>query len=265
MNKLRDILNGHHFLKAKRIVTAYHIMIAVMAVVSILLVILDLTNTINILVMPYALINDFILTVFTIDYVGRFIRATNRWKFFYTNIFDLLAIVPFSSIFSLFRLARLASLARIFLLFRVVGLSGKLTRNLHRFFYGTGLMYVLYIVIIMLLVASAIFSQAENVSFGNAMWWAIVTVTTVGYGDVTPHTMIGRGLAIVLMITGIGLIGTLTSAITNVVSRTAGENAEIEFEESVAVQEIQELHAEIRALTKTVNELKSIQLKQNKK
>jgi len=50
---------------------------------------------------------------------------------------------------------------------------------------------------------------------GDAFWWAIVTVTTVGYGDVSPMTVEGRLIAIVLMIVGIGFIGVFTATITS--------------------------------------------------
>ena len=51
-------------------------------------------------------------------------------------------------------------------------------------------------------------------SFGDALWWSIVTCTTVGYGDISPSTTVGRVVAVILMLFGIGLIGMLTGAIT---------------------------------------------------
>ncbi len=52
-------------------------------------------------------------------------------------------------------------------------------------------------------------------NFGDALWWAVVTVTTVGYGDTYPVTAGGRGVAVVLMLVGIGLIGTLTATVAS--------------------------------------------------
>jgi voltage-gated potassium channel len=51
--------------------------------------------------------------------------------------------------------------------------------------------------------------------FGQRLWWAIVTVTTVGYGDRYPVTAFGQGVAVLLMLTGIGLIGTLTATVAS--------------------------------------------------
>lgn len=59
------------------------------------------------------------------------------------------------------------------------------------------------------------FSLFEKISFGDAVWWAIVTTTTVGYGDFYPKTIVGKFAAAILMFLGIGLIGYLTSTITN--------------------------------------------------
>ena len=55
---------------------------------------------------------------------------------------------------------------------------------------------------------------ANITNFGNALWWAVITVTTVGYGDYTPITPIGRAIAIVLMFSGIGIVVTIVTLIS---------------------------------------------------
>ena len=52
-------------------------------------------------------------------------------------------------------------------------------------------------------------------SFGDSLWWAVVTATTVGYGDLSPVTSAGRAIAVVLMVVGIGVIGTFTATIAS--------------------------------------------------
>lgn len=59
------------------------------------------------------------------------------------------------------------------------------------------------------------YSVSEHVSYGRSLWWDIATATTIGYGDISPHTLIGKLAAIFLMIVGIGIVGVLTSSLTN--------------------------------------------------
>lgn len=64
-------------------------------------------------------------------------------------------------------------------------------------------------------------------TFGNAMWWSIVTMTTVGYGDLSPVTIAGRFIAVIMMIGGIALIGVVTGTLASwIVSRVAKEDAQ---------------------------------------
>ncbi|QBO36692.1 potassium channel protein [Periweissella cryptocerci] len=88
-------------------------------------------------------------------------------------------------------------------------------QRMSRFFNHSGLYYLLIVAVILLLSTSVIFSFVEGVGFWDAMWWAIETTTTVGYGDIYPHTVLGRIVAVILMFLGIGIIGVLTSTITN--------------------------------------------------
>ncbi|MDM8541782.1 ion channel [Desulfococcaceae bacterium HSG9] len=72
------------------------------------------------------------------------------------------------------------------------------------------------IVFALILLTSIVFWQfEERLSFGDAVWWSFVTVTTVGYGDISPASFGGRIVGIILMITGIGLLGILTATIAS--------------------------------------------------
>jgi voltage-gated potassium channel len=79
---------------------------------------------------------------------------------------------------------------------------------------GTVVGIVLAVVLIAGVVARLVEGQTFT-SLGLAYWWAVETVTTVGYGDVVPHTLPGRLVGTVLMLTGIALIPTLTSVIVS--------------------------------------------------
>ncbi len=76
-------------------------------------------------------------------------------------------------------------------------------------------------------------TNTDLASFSEAIWWAVVTVTTVGYGDITPITTMGRFVAVVIMVTGIGIIGTLASAMASVL---LDDRREEEMEDTVATE-----------------------------
>ncbi|MFT8556049.1 ion transporter [Liquorilactobacillus hordei] len=195
----------------------YDVLIALLAVISITMVIMDYANTISIDRYPYNYIDNAILLIFAIDYFVRLYLSKNKKLFFKNNIFDLLAIIPLNSMFSFFRIARLvrvARLAKIFRLVRLLGLTGKFQKNAKKFFKTNGLIYLMLICLAILCISSVMYSLAENVSLSESFWWAIATATTVGYGDISPHTAIGKFAAILLMFVGIGFIGMLTSSIT---------------------------------------------------
>lgn len=195
----------------------YRWTVIILAMISIVLVVLQLAGGLDLDHGPWMWVDDAILAFFTVDYVVRFWRAPNKGQFFRQNIFDLLAIIPFSSIFSFFRLARLTRLFRLAQIFRLVRLFsfiGKLRIQLRGFFNTNGFGYLLWTCLSILVLAATLYAYAEHVSWGEALWWAITTTTTVGYGDVAPHTVVGKWAATILMLVGIGFIGALTSTIT---------------------------------------------------
>jgi voltage-gated potassium channel len=158
--------------------------------------------------------------LFIIDYIVRLIRTKNRKAFFKENIFDLLAILPFNSAFRAFRALRffktlkLLKVFKLFKLTKVLALIGRLYNKAKRFLKTNGFQYMLALALTLILIAGVLMSFFEDMTIPDAIWWAFVTTTTVGYGDISPASASGRIIACILMITGIGLIGSLTSAIT---------------------------------------------------
>lgn len=74
--------------------------------------------------------------------------------------------------------------------------------------------------------------------FGQGLWWAIVTVTTVGYGGRYPVTPMGQGIAVVLMLAGIGLIGALTATVASYFVEQKSDEAEDRLDRIEALLEI---------------------------
>lgn len=156
--------------------------------------------------------NVLIWAAFALDYVVRLCLARDRRHYVRTHVVDLLVV-----------LVPLLRPLRAFALLRAVPLGSaavlahqKATHSLHARVTG----YVLSAVVVALLVGGVAVSEAERRapgatidSVGDGIWWATVTVTTVGYGDEHPVTLAGRAVAVVLMLVGIGLLGVVTGAI----------------------------------------------------
>lgn len=207
----------------KVISIVYDIFICVLAIASVILVILDFQSVISLSKSPYKAIDLTLLIIFWIDYITRLVLSKDKAKFFRENILDLIAIIPFNEIFSLFRVARLFRLVKIARLskllkatklVRAFGFVSVIKKKLDKFFKTNGFIYMVYCSGALILISSLIMSYIEKQSFLDALWWSIVTCTTVGYGDISPHSSFGRVIAVILMLFGIGFIGMLTSTIT---------------------------------------------------
>ncbi|MFT8543688.1 MAG: ion transporter [Leuconostoc falkenbergense] len=226
----------------------YYASVLILSISSIVLALLDISNVININIYPYSYADKGILIFFWIDYIIRFYKADNKKLFFKQNIFDLLAIIPFDSIFYFFRAFRVLRVIKLLRLIRIVGFTGKIQKSIKRFFGTNGFIYLVITTVILILIAAEIYSVAENASYMNSLWWAIATTTTVGYGDISPHTGIGRTVAVVLMILGIGLIGSVTSTVTAffVDEKNDRENDELKNELIQIRNDLQEIKDQLK-------------------
>ena len=137
--------------------------------------------------------------------------------------FDILLIVltPPFGVPEMMQGIRSLRVLRLLRLLRAFGVAGMGLRLVHRHFGKQKFHYVLVLACAtVVLGAVGVFAleAGENKGiqhFGDALWWAITTVTTVGYGDITPITPEGRMIAVVLMVTGIGVIGVFTATVAS--------------------------------------------------
>ena len=88
-------------------------------------------------------------------------------------------------------------------------------------------------------------------TYSDGLWWALVTITTVGYGDITPLTNLGRIIASSLMIMGIGFIATITAAVSSYFISSFGDN-EVTINE--LGDKLDKLESEIINLKKELND-----------
>ena len=215
----------------------YDLSVIVLAIISVVLVAQDIAGNISLSSEPYKSIDFAILIFFWIDYLIRMYAAQNKKHFIKNNIADLIAILPFNALFSAFRVFRVMRIIRITKfarLVRALGFAGKLNAKLKVFLNTNNFIYVLYASFVLIFASSVLMTYVEGQSFGDALWWSIVTCTTVGYGDISPSTVSGRIIAVVLMVFGIGLLGMLTGTITTyftVQKKEATTHAENIFED----------------------------------
>jgi len=168
-------------------------------------------------------INWVVCLAFCGEFLLRFAVAPQRGAFARRSWFDLLIIAispPFGVPDTLqgvraVRALRLLRLVRAFA-FLSIGITKSRRALRHRKFH-----YVLVLTAgVMLLAATGLYVVERDAneslrSFWDALWWAISTTTTVGYGDIYPTTPEGRLIAVLLMLTGIGVIGVFTATIAS--------------------------------------------------
>lgn len=183
--------------------------------------------------------------IFVVDYTVRLMRSENKWTYFKQHPFELIAIIPFDSIF------RAARIVRLFRIMRLIGIGSRYITPVYKLLKTNGLDKILIVALILLFIIPIpiVFLEPSIETFTDALWWAVVTTTTVGYGDISPETPLGRILAVILMLVGIGIIGTFTSAITSFFNEKEIKNHEKQFLEILKTIE------EIDLLTKDDIEL----------
>lgn len=155
---------------------------------------------------------------FAVDYAVRYRLAPDRRRYVRSHLLDLLALVaPF------LRPLRLITLIGIF------GTSARRAgddiRNSLAFIAGLAGLLVLSGAALVV-EAERQSEQANITTYGDALWWATVTISTVGYGDRYPVTFEGRAVAALLMLVGIALLGLITAAVATWFVKHSAEEAD---------------------------------------
>lgn len=205
----------------------YEIFIIILALIAVIITVLDLSAVILLSEGSFLYWVDLgILAIFTIDYIVRLFFAKEKMNFVKDNIFDLIAIIPYNSLFRIFktfkflkilRVKRAFRLTRMTRLIRGLGLMGRLKSNLDIFIHTNGFIYAIYITITSLLLGTVgvyfLEFKAQGVAFSECLWWSFATTTTVGYNGISPETLVTRLIAAILMLVGIAFTGMLTGTI----------------------------------------------------
>ena len=174
----------------------------------------------------------FSVIVFTVEYIARLyvsnIKGNSRSKFAFSfyGLVDFFAIVPFYLPFFLVLDLRVIRILRVFRFIRIFKLArfDKSFKTLSAVYRETKteLLMTVFFALVLLLISSTLMYYAENAvqpekfkSIGHSFWWAIATLTTVGYGDVYPITTLGKIISSVIAVGGIGFIALPTGIISS--------------------------------------------------
>ncbi|MCB0398428.1 MAG: ion transporter [Winogradskyella sp.] len=177
-------------------------------------------------------IEVFCVVVFTIEYLARIYVAENKPKFIFSffGLIDLFAILPFYLSFGLdlrslrvlrmFRLFRLLKLVRYNKAMRHFAKAMLLAKEQIILFMGVTLVLIYFAAIGIYYFENE--AQPEHFSsIFDSLWWSIVTLTTVGYGDVYPITVGGRIFTFFILLIGLGIVaiptGIISSSLTKIV------------------------------------------------
>lgn len=160
-------------------------------------------------------------SIFVLDFGLMFLAAADRARYCLRNVLGLaIVVLSFPLLPDLLASVRVVRIGRAVRLLRLVRVSAALLRGISSLRRMVGVQSLIYMSILSLTLAAlgagllvVLEPQTINHSFMEGLWWALVTVSTVGYGDIVPQTPAGRLLAVVLMVSGLGLLSTLTAAI----------------------------------------------------
>jgi voltage-gated potassium channel len=207
--------------------TSYELSILVLTVFSLILMALSLLpfdEAVQQLLLVY---QNSLCVIFLIDFAANLRRAPT-WRAYVIHQrgwLDLIGSLPALGVFNisvLLRLARLSRLTRILRLMHRENQKQLVDEVLHNRGQYAALVTLLlgFIVLtsasVLVLVFEAAAPDANITTGGDAVWWAIVTITTVGYGDKYPITAAGRVVGVFVMFAGVGIIGSLAGILSSV-------------------------------------------------
>ena len=230
------------------------LLIAILA--SILFVMLESVQSIDEKYGPFLDVAEWVITIlFSLEYVLRIVTVKKPWKYIFSfyGIIDFLSTIPLYLSFFIVgsqtlltvRALRLLRIFRIFKITRYVGESNKLKNALIH--SRVKIFIFLFTVFIIAIISGTLMYivEGEKSGFTNipvSIYWSIVTLTTVGYGDIAPVTALGQLIASFIMILGYGIIAVPTGIVSAEYSRSKDEK--IHMNTTVCLKCHENLHAD---------------------
>lgn len=222
--KVKEVIFGHHTREGK----LFDVILLWIILISVLLVILESIPSLKVGYYQYFFYLEWFITIlFTLEYIIRIwsTKTPFRYIFSFWGIVDFLSIIPtylelinfgFHYLLAI-RIFRLLRVFRILKLVRFNTEAQKLLLALRGSGHKIGV-FLMAVISIMVLLGTLMYviEGGENgfTSIPQSIYWAIVTVTTVGFGDIVPQTVLGKILSSIAMIMGYAIIAVPTGIIT---------------------------------------------------
>jgi len=206
----------------------FDIVLLWLIIASIILVMLESVKTLDVKYHTFFNVSEWVITIlFSFEYIARIIsvKKPKEYIFSFYGIIDLLSTIPkylalvFGGAHALIalRALRLLRVFRILKLVRFIGAADKLGQALRASRFKI-FVFILAVVILCVIIGSVMYivegDQSGFTSIPQSVYWAIVTLTTVGYGDIAPQTPFGQFIASFVMILGYGIIAIPTGIVT---------------------------------------------------
>ena len=212
----------------------FDIILLLVILFSIFLVMLESVESINAQYGYILDISEWIITIlFSIEYLARIItvKSPRKYIFSFYGIIDLLSTIPkYLSLFILgahslvvIRALRLLRVFRILKLTRFIGESANFGKALRQSRAKIAV-FITFVIVLCIILGSVMYliendKESGFTSIPRSVYWAIVTLTTVGYGDIAPITALGQFIASLIMILGYGIIAIPTGIISSEMTR----------------------------------------------
>ena len=216
----------------------FNLFLFLLIIISVIYVLLESVDTIDEKYHPYMVAAEWLITIlFTIEYILKVISLDKprRYIFSFYGIIDLLSTLPLylsyfftgGSTFLALRALRLLRVFRILKLVKYMGEANVLSKAIVA--SRLKISIFIYIVLIMcVIMGSVMYIVEEDANSGfssipKSIYWTIVTITTVGYGDIAPATNLGQAIASFIMILGYGIIAIPTGIVTSEMTKAKTE------------------------------------------
>ncbi|KAB5491906.1 ion transporter [Flagellimonas hadalis] len=218
----------------------FDIVLFFLIIVSVILVMLESIEEVDQKYHRLLLTLEWCITIFfSLEYIARLISIKKPWKYVFSfyGIIDFLSTIPLylsyilagSQVLLAVRAFRLLRVFRILKLVKFIGEASQLQSALKA--SRTKIAVFIYVVLILSVILGTLMyliegDEAGFTSIPRSIYWTIVTLTTVGYGDIAPQTPLGQFLATVIMILGYGIIAVPTGIVTAEFSRNGNKGKE---------------------------------------